>query len=95
MVTGGPDEARVLRVRRLADVEGRLRRRRQYEVGCWLSGQREPTWLRRTEHPRRLLRAEGVHSTDVHDVVARADGAWRGGTGPSRGAWPDDPEVTA
>lgn len=82
----------VFRVRRLADVKGVLRIRKQYEVGCWIVGEREPSWVRRTEHPGSVLRGEGVHSTDVYDFVALADQVWRGGTGPWCSPWPDEHE---
>lgn len=77
------------RVRRLPDARGRLRRR-QYEVACIESGADDPSWVRRTEHPQSLLRAEGVHPADIYDYLAEADRAWSTGVDPRRSAVPSE-----
>ncbi len=81
---------RQLRVRRLPDGRGWLRKKPQYEVACFEAGAGTPSWVRQTEHPGSMLREEGVHTTDIHDYVAQADAAWQGGVGPWRSAFPSE-----
>ena len=85
-----PSRRPQLRVRRLPDERGLVRTRKQYEVGCFTPGVDTPVRVRRTDHPRSVLRDEGVHTTDIHDYVARADAAWDGGIGPWRSGFPGE-----
>lgn len=76
------------RVRRLPDTRSWLRTRRRYEVARVPAGADVPVWSRETRHPRSLLRREGMHPTDIHDLVANADRAWNGAVGPWCDAYP-------
>src|SRR4051794_28752092 len=75
-------------VRRLDDVRGVWRSRRQYEFAVFPPVGLVPTQVERTSKPEQLLHKAGVHTTDIADYVRNADTAWTGGKGPWRGIFP-------